>query len=220
MLYAKNGAITEEIVWNELGQLEQGQFYFGGATGGGVSDRYKTVPSYQTGAGINPQSANTPSSTGRAVPDVAGNAGSTTGYLVSQPPNSKYAIAPVGGTSAAAPMWAALMACVRESLDTKYNGKIPVFFLNDFIYACGKTNAFRDIVGGRNFTFDAQGFITPGAFIPVGDNRSTGVNGYSASQGYDLCTGWGSPNGKNLLTQLESWLAKQKKPAAKSRRSK
>jgi kumamolisin len=220
MLYAKNGSISEEIVWNELGPLEQSQFYFGGATGGGVSDRYKTVPSYQTGAGINPQSANTPSSTGRAVPDVAGNAGSTTGYLVSQPPSSKLPIAPVGGTSAAAPMWAALMACVREALDTKYKGKIPVFFLNDFIYACGKTPAFRDIVGGRDFTVDAQGYLSPGAFIPVGNNRSTGVNGYSASQGYDLCTGWGSPNGKQLLTQLESWLSKQKKPPSQSRRSK
>ena len=48
MLYAKNGAISEEIVWNELGPLQQNQFYFGGATGGGVSDRYKTVPSYQS----------------------------------------------------------------------------------------------------------------------------------------------------------------------------
>src|SRR5690349_15870717 len=116
MLYAQNGAITKEVVWNELGdpikgeyqdmtgQVQTGQFYLGGATGGGVSDRYP-APSYQTGAGINLPSTNTPSSRGRCVPDVAGNAGATTGYLVSQPPRSQDKIAPVGGTSAAAPMW-------------------------------------------------------------------------------------------------------------------
>ena len=116
MLYAENGVISKEIVWNELGDLQQGKFYYGGAGGGGVSDRYKQMPSYQSNAGIALQSANSPPAKGRCVPDVAGNAGSTTGYLVSQPPGSQLPIAPVGGTSAAAPMWAALMACVREGL--------------------------------------------------------------------------------------------------------
>ena len=208
-LYAKNGAIDKEIVWNELGPLQQGKFYYGGATGGGVSDRYKTAPSYQTKAGIDLQSANTPPVKGRAIPDVAGNAGSTTGYLVSQPPNSQVAIAPVGGTSASAPMWAALMACVRESLSTALHGTVPVFFLNDFVYACGKTAAFRDIVGGRDFSFDPQKGLVPGAFTAIGNNRSTQVDAYSAKQGYDLCTGWGSPNGVELLNQLQAWLKTQ-----------
>jgi kumamolisin len=208
MLYAENGAITQEIVWNELGALQQNQYYFGGATGGGVSDRYKTVPSYQTSAGINLQSVNSPPAAGRAVPDVAGNAGSTTGYLVSQPPGSSVAIAPVGGTSAAAPMWAALMACIRESLTTTLAGTIPVFFFNDFVYASGNTAAFRDIVGGRDFSYDASGNPVLGAFTTTGNNRSTKVNGYYAQAGYDLCTGWGSPNGVELLNQLQAWLAK------------
>jgi kumamolisin len=209
MLYAQNGAITQEVVWNELGDLQQGKFYYGGATGGGVSDRYTTVPSYQTSAGLNPQSINNPPAQGRGVPDVAGNAGSTTGYLVSQPPGSQVPIAPVGGTSAAAPMWAALMACVRESLSTTLNGKVPVFFLNDFIYANGKTAAFRDIVGGRQFTFDPNQGLVAGAFTAIGNNCSTQVNGYNAAPGYDLCTGWGSPNGNALLQQLQTWLASQ-----------
>jgi kumamolisin len=209
MLYAQNGAITKEVVWNELGDLQQGKYYFGGATGGGVSDRYKQVPSYQTSAGVVPQSVNQPAVKGRGVPDVAGNSGSTTGYLVSQPPSSDYPIAPVGGTSAAAPMWAALLACVREALSAKFNGKVPVFFFNDFVYASGKTAAFRDIVGGRQFTFDPNQGLVPGDFIPIGNNRSTDVDGYHAQEGYDLCTGWGSPNGKALLQQLEAWLASQ-----------
>ena len=212
MLYAENGAISKEVVWNELGQLEGGKFYYGGATGGGVSDRYTQVPSYQSNAGITPQSANSPAVKGRGIPDVAGNAGSSTGYLVSQPPNSPIAIAPVGGTSAAAPMWAALMACVRESLENTFNGKVPVFFFNDFVYANGKTTAFRDIVGGRDFTFSGNLALVPGAFTSIGNNRSTQANGYYAQKGYDLCTGWGSPNGVELLQQLQTWLKSQPNP--------
>lgn len=211
MVYAKNGTIDKEIVWNELGNLQQGKFYYGGATGGGVSDRYTTVPSYQIGAGIALQSANKPPAKGRCVPDVAGNAGSTTGYLVSQPPGFQLPIEPVGGTSAAAPMWAALMACIRESLNQTFNGKVPGFFLNDFVYANGKTAAFRDIVEGRDFTFDPDKGLVAGAFTATGNNRSTQVNGYSATQGYDLCTGWGSPNGNELLKQLQTWLVSQQK---------
>jgi kumamolisin len=221
-LYAENGAITNEVVWNELGALEQGQyynesgglqngqFYYGGAGGGGVSDRYKTMPSYQTGAGIKLMSANNPPASGRCVPDVAGNAGSTTGYLVSQPPGSKEPILPVGGTSASAPMWAALMACLREALTTSFNGKVPVFFFNDFVYAVGTTAAFRDIVGGREISYTQDG-AELGPFIPIGNNCSSEAKGYSAQKGYDLCTGWGSPNGVELLKQLETWLAAQNK---------
>jgi kumamolisin len=223
MLYAENGTISKEIVWNELGTVQegsyynetgesqQGKFYYGGATGGGVSDRYTTMPTYQSNAGINLKSANNPPKSGRCIPDVAGNAGSTTGYLVSQPPKSQFPIAPVGGTSAAAPMWAALMACVRESLESTFNGNVPVFFLNDFIYANGKTAGFRDIVGGRDFTIEPSQGLVPGAFTATGNNRSTQANGYYAAQGYDLCTGWGSPNGNELLKQLQAWLAAQQK---------
>jgi kumamolisin len=209
MLYAQNGAISQEVVWNELGNLQNGKYYFGGATGGGVSDRYSQVPSYQSSAGITPQSVNTPSVNGRGVPDVAGNAGATTGYMVSQPPGSPDPIAPVGGTSAAAPMWAALMACVRDALNTSFNGTVPVFFFNDFAYQNGNTAAFRDIVGGRQFTFDPNSGLVPGAFIPIGNNRSTKADGYYAAQGFDLCTGWGSPNGNELLKQLQAWLTSQ-----------
>lgn len=222
-LYAQNGAISNEVVWNELGQVQEGEFYdeqgklqkgkyyFGGATGGGVSDRYKQVPSYQSNAGIKLQSVNTPPATGRCVPDVAGNAGSSTGYLVSQPPGSPVAVGAVGGTSAAAPMWAALMACVRESLNTTLDGTTPVFFFNDFVYANGSTAAFRDIVGGREFSYGANGYPIVGNFTSTGNNRSTAANGYFAQKGYDLCTGWGTPNGVALLSQLQTWLAAQKK---------
>jgi kumamolisin len=209
MLYAANGSISKEIVWNELGELQQNKFYYGGATGGGVSDRYP-APSYQTSAGISLKSANSPATKGRCIPDVAGNAGVTTGYLVSQPPGSQSSIAPVGGTSAAAPMWTALLACVRASLGKTFHDKIPTFFFNDFVYASGKSGAFRDVVGGRKITYEPNQGAVPGAFTAAGNNRSTEVNGYTASEGYDLCTGWGSPNGTVLLQQLQHWLQSQK----------
>jgi kumamolisin len=208
MLYTKGGAIETEVVWNELCELQQSEFYYGGATGGGVSDRYPT-PSYQSGVAGKLQSANPGGKTGRGIPDVAGNAGSTTGYLVSQPPDSQDPIAPVGGTSAAAPMWAALMACVREALAARFNGKIPIYFFNDFVYATGNTSAFRDIVGGRKCSWVPGQGVVPGDLIPIGNNRSTKVDAYNASKGFDLCTGWGSPNGKELLAQLGDWLAAQ-----------
>ena len=211
MVYASNGSISQEVVWNELGNLQQGSFYYGGAGGGGVSDRYPVMPSYQSGAGIKIKSANKPAATGRVVPDVAGNAGTSTGYLVSQPPGSQYPIAPVGGTSAAAPMWAALMACVRESLASTFGGNVPVYFFNDFVYASGSSAAFSNVVGGREFSFDPKNGLVAGKFIPIGNNRSTTVNGYSASKGFNACTGWGSPNGAALLKQLQAWLTAQAK---------
>jgi kumamolisin len=218
-LYATDGAISQEVVWNQLGQVmegefqsgqtgktQQGKYYLGGATGGGVSARYTTVPSYQTAAGIDLRSANTPPAAGRMIPDVAGNA---VGYLVSQPPGFSPAVAPVGGTSASAPMWAALMACVREALSTQFDGHVPVFFFNDFVYAKGATAAFRDIVGGRAITYNAQGDPIRGNFTAIGNNSSTSTNGYSAQKGYDLCTGWGTPNGVELLNELTAWLKTQ-----------
>ena len=62
--------------------------------------------------------------------------------------------------------------------------------------------------------------VLPGAFILVGNNRSTQVDGYSAAQGYDLCTGWGSTNGNELLKQLGTWLSNQQKGPSQQRRGK
>jgi kumamolisin len=222
LLYAANGAITNEVVWNELGAAlegafsnesgnqQSGKYYLGGATGGGVSAKNSLVPSYQSNAGITPKSVNSPSATGRGIPDVSGNAGASTGYLVSQGPGSQIPIAPVGGTSASAPMWAALMACVREALSTKFSGTVPRYFFNDFVYQNGTSGAFRDIVGGVQITYDpSSGEMTTGNFTPTGNNRSSQADGYYSQKGFDLCTGWGSPNGNALLNQLQTWLANQ-----------
>lgn len=86
--------ITDEVVWNELSSGD-------GATGGGISTHFST-PAYQTGAGIADE--------GRGVPDVAGNADPFTGYIVRV--NGQNQV--IGGTSAVAPLWAALTALANQ----------------------------------------------------------------------------------------------------------
>ncbi|MBV8459026.1 MAG: S8/S53 family peptidase [Acetobacteraceae bacterium] len=80
---------------------------------------------------------------------------------------------PVGGTSAVAPLWAGLIALMNQSL-----GK-PVGYLNPTLYQSVEENegAFNDITSGNN-----------------GD--------FSAGPGWDACSGWGSPEGTNLLQAL------------------
>ncbi len=96
-----------------------------------------------------------------------------------------------GGTSCATPLWAAFTALVNEQ--AAFYGRRPQGFLNPAIYALGKgpfyTNCFHDITTGNN--------------IPPG-----GGNYYSAVAGYDLCTGWGTPIGTNLISALvpADWL--------------
>jgi kumamolisin len=75
----------------------------------------------------------------------------------------------VGGTSAVAPLWAGLLARLNQKLGT------PVGYFNPLLYSTlGKSSDFNDIVKGSN-------------------------GAYSAGPGWDACTGWGSPNGANLL---------------------
>lgn len=125
------------------------------------------VPTYQNTTGV-PPSANAPHKAGRGVPDVAGDADPATGYFVRVDGQESV----IGGTSAVAPLWAALIALLNQKL-----GK-PVGYLNPLIYGSlvGK-GAFQDIGSGNN-----------GAYV--------------SQAGWDACTGWGTPNGAKLLQLL------------------
>jgi kumamolisin len=70
---ASGNTITNETVWNELANNE-------GATGGGISDVFP-LPSWQSGAGVPPSANPMDHNVGRGVPDVAGDADPTTGYV-------------------------------------------------------------------------------------------------------------------------------------------
>jgi kumamolisin len=153
-LQSANGVITSETVWNDGAQ--------GGASGGGYSNQFP-LPAWQASAGITP-----PSGGGRGVPDVAGDADPETGYNVQVDGQQMV----IGGTSAVAPLWSALIALLNQSLGQ------PVGFFQPTLYGLPEASgAFNDITSGSN-----------GAF--------------NAGPGWDPTTGLGSPDGQNLLQAL------------------
>ncbi|HXE32564.1 MAG TPA: S53 family peptidase [Verrucomicrobiae bacterium] len=119
-------------------------------------------------------SSNHASTTIRNVPDVAAEA-NTDNYLCDQ----GSCTADYGGTSFAAPRWAGFLALVNQQAVT--NGSSTLGFINPILYSIGKGASYRedfhDITSGSNGT-------------------------YSAVPGYDLVTGWGSPNGTGLINAL------------------
>jgi kumamolisin len=132
-LIAANGVIQQEVVWNDQPQG-------GGASGGGVSSVF-ALPSWQANANVPPSPT---SGGGRGVPDVAGDASPETGYNVlfdGQP-------AVVGGTSAVAPLWAALIALLNQQRGSNIGFANPTLYQN-------AENGFNDITQGNNGTFSA-----------------------------------------------------------------
>jgi len=134
-LVSSKNKITSEVVWNDgAGQ---------GASGGGVSDTFP-LPSFQASANV-PVSVNPSHFKGRGVPDVAGDADPATGYQVRVDGRS----AVFGGTSAVAPLWAALIALINQQL-----GK-PVGFLNTALYTAAAEKTLHDITSGNNGAYTA-----------------------------------------------------------------
>jgi kumamolisin len=130
-LHAKGTAIQAETVWNDGAS--------GGSTGGGVSDVF-ALPTWQKGVGV--PAVKKPG--GRGVPDVAGNADPETGYQVLVDGTR----AVYGGTSAVAPLWAALVARLAQSLGT------PLGLLQPKLYPVHA--ALRDITSGNNGSYKAK----------------------------------------------------------------
>ena len=114
-LIAANGTIQQEVVWNDQPQG-------GGASGGGVSSVFP-LPSWQTNANV-PSSLT--SGGGRGVPDVSGDASPETGYNVLFDGQS----AVVGGTSAVAPLWAALIALLNQQRGSNIGFANPMLYQN------------------------------------------------------------------------------------------
>ena len=138
-LVATNGSISEETVWNETMQNH-------GATGGGISAVF-TKPDYQNSVTV-PPSANPGHKIGRGVPDVAAVADPLTGVVVMHI-DGKH-IEPIGGTSASAPLWAALVARLNEGLQARCG------FLNPLLYGRFAKGVLRDIAVGNNGAYQAE----------------------------------------------------------------
>ena len=128
-------ALSNEVVWNGGASA--------GATGGGVSDFFP-LPAYQQSSSV-PVSVNAGSFRGRGVPDVAGDADPSSGYQIRV--DGRDAV--FGGTSAVAPLWAALIALVNQRRVR------PLGFLNPLLYPVG-AHGCRDITAGNNGAFNAR----------------------------------------------------------------
>jgi kumamolisin len=164
------GNSCDEYLWNDST----------GASGGGISDFFP-LPSYQNGAGV-PVSVNNSTHTGRGVPDVAANSSGNSGYSYTLGGNPFLN----GGTSAAAPLWAGLIAVINAEIGEN------VGFINPLVYEL-KERVFRDIVS------------PPGP----SSNSFAGTPGYPVTKGWDATTGWGTPKGKHLLHALKHFLKKE-----------
>jgi kumamolisin len=133
-LKASGSSISSEVVWNDGAG--------NGAGGGGISSFF-ALPTWQTGLhAVNGQGQSS-ALTKRGVPDVAGDADPQTGYDV----RIDGANTVIGGTSAVAPLWAALIARINQ-----VSGK-PAGYINPVLYQNPK--ALRDITLGNNGDFDA-----------------------------------------------------------------
>jgi subtilase family serine protease len=142
-------------------------------SGGGISPDNIAIPGYQTAAGVI-TSANQASNTLRNGPDVAAEANLDNYICADGKCGGGW-----GGTSFSAPRWAGYVALVNQQAVA--NGRSTVGFLNPTIYAIGL---------GSNYS-------TAFHDITTGGNRK-----YSAELGFDLVTGWGSPNGKGMINAL------------------
>jgi pseudomonalisin len=151
-----------EVVWNA-----SGPGYGLWASGGGASIVY-AKPSWQAGTGV-------PADGKRDVPDVALSSAGHDGYLIFQ--NGELYV--VGGTSAAAPSFAGVMALVVENTAARQGNANVVFY----------SLASKQRAGGAS-VFHA---------ITIGNNSVPGQAGFNATAGYDQATGLGSIDGSVLV---------------------
>jgi uncharacterized repeat protein (TIGR01451 family) len=177
-------AYASEKVWNygyqspdlpAQGGAPQFNGYWG--SGGGISTSV-LIPSWQQGVSM---AKNGGSTTFRNLPDVALTADNIFTISDDGQPGANV------GTSCAAPLWAGFIALVNQQARAY---QLPtVGFLNPTVYAIGEGSTyyscFHDITVGNNITT-----LSPTNFY--------------ATIGYDLCTGWGTPTGSNLINTLAS----------------
>ncbi len=140
--------------------------------GGGISPNHIAIPSWQTATAAGCSNC---SQTYRNAPDVSANSNFTFYVCADQ---EACTANEYGGTSFAAPMWAGYLALVNQQAVA--NGHPTLGFINPALYTIGL---------GSSYTSDFH-------------DITSGSNGYPAVTGYDLATGWGSPNGNGLINAL------------------
>jgi uncharacterized repeat protein (TIGR01451 family) len=165
---------ASETVWNW--DIRYGLVYDGVGSSGGISTYYP-IPTWQTNINMTIPKGST---TFRNFPDVALTADDV--FVIA---DGGLRYIGVGGTSCAAPLWAGFIALANQLAAS--TGHAPVGFANPAFYAIATgpnyANCFHDITRDNN-------------------RWSGSPNLFDATNGYDLCTGLGTPNGTNLIFAL------------------
>ena len=176
-----NGEWASETAWlTPAGDDGLGDYIPEEATGGGVSLTY-AIPTWQQGMSM---TASQGSTTMRNLPDVSSVANNINLVWGNDFIGESFDFTEAG-TSLAAPLWAGFMALVNQQAAA--SGQPPIGFANPALYAIGKStnylSCFNDITTGSN-------------------TNSSSPTKYNATTGYDLCTGWGTMIGNNLMQAL------------------
>ena len=170
---ANPGPWTEQV-WND------GPYYSEGAGGGGISAAF-AMPAYQQTLGIVSGSCAIAGGC-REVPDVSADADPSSGYIVYDSVNG-YDWTALGGTSGAAPLWAAVLAVVASA-----SGNTGGYgLLNPALYQLAQQSPntyLNDVTLGNN------------------DYNATASGQYPAMSGYDMATGLGTPVASELADGL------------------
>ncbi len=194
---------SNETTWNTTREPPKG---YNGASGGGIS-QYWVGPTWQNMPGVrNAYSTNKVCNAPvgkicRETPDVSLHANADHGYIIycsakatkTCSNNTPWNV--VGGTSASAPLWAAVATLANEV--SLRQGGHSLGFINPLLYQIARnpqkySACFHDVMKGNN------------------DNNGLNDGRYPATRGYDLATGLGSYNGYPLILTLVA-LARQRK---------
>jgi subtilase family serine protease len=191
------GPRPTENVWNDGGALTT-PLLQPGAGGGGISNFWQMPPAQRDAAaslnvlaaGVTGADCGAPGGYCRAVPDVAADANPASGYTIywngsDSQPGQPHGWQAIGGTSAASPVWAALIALADSSRGCAKSG--PLGYVLPALYRAASSSYaadFNDVLTGNN------------------DFTQTNGGQYAAGPGYDEASGLGSPNGAALASNL------------------
>ena len=175
-LHLVGGTYGSKSVWSNPSNIQHSPKGDGG--GGGISSYFK-LPAWQVGPGVKNQYSNG----NRQVPDVSAHADPALGYTVyctvTAGGCSSSGWITVGGTSAAAPLWAGSTATINDYLQRQ--GKSRIGAANLALYALENSpqtySPFHDVTTGNNLY-------------------------YPATANYDEASGWGSPDVYNIARDL------------------
>ncbi|MBX9691722.1 MAG: S53 family peptidase, partial [Cyanobacteria bacterium] len=159
LLVDEQGKYKSEKVWNNGGKNDAG--------GGGISEVFPPQE-FQKNANVPPHASS--GKLGRGVPDIAGNADPVTGYNIRVHGSESL----MGGTSAVAPLYAALMLRINGAMDKPFSAP-----LNAWLYENSNKGFFNDVT--------------------IGDN-----GGYKAGPGWDAASGLGSIDGSKLFAAIKA----------------